>query len=598
MSQPVTRPRLELGPMTGDEDYVRKRVQGLISIFEPLLQKDLELREGPYGCTDCETFIQVNTTEYDAYLVGEHEISHPLFGTDLQLTKDFEKTAVERLLRKSGKAATHPSVSHYRGRMQEIIHSLWNGLEDHRCWGLWTELYPGGGGLLRKRWDNLAEFEKEEDAKKCLTSYCMRLASGFHTAGAPPEFHRCGPIYLKHNRMVEGVDAEACLAITARMVDEMADELEKIIDPKDEPNKGVRRVMGMLKSNPTDSSGNGNDNSLGAPDLADPPKPKKTTARRMLRIRRMVTAGTAVNEDGESQLDAMIDSGIERMNERLEEARRAMSVPNASTQKKAESKLLGVGKICGIKSRFVDPVHPLPKPSRTARKTQEYLRRVAMRRRTILADEGDEIDVDAYIDAMKGGELGVAKIFSSQRLEAGLELLILIDASGSMLGPGMAIVDQALADIKCSCKSLKVKLHFWAFSSELFFLRKLESPRNARGLTHMLTSMVQALDVAAEWAKIARSTRAVILVTDGYPTSCRGRNSSGDAIKDLRSVLDEMRRAGIVCSVLAVGGSPGSFDGAFGEKKYAHVSILQELEKALPKCCKVLVEAHIQKRRR
>ena len=111
------------------------------------------------------------------------------------------------------------------------------------------------------------------------------------------------------------------------------------------------------------------------------------------------------------------------------------------------------------------------------------------------------------------------------------------------------------------------------------------------------TRTVEALDAAAEWARAARTTRAIILLTDGQPTSLRKRKSTGSAIGDLRALLEELRKDKIVLSILGIQSDYGrtDFDAVFGAKKYGEVSSFDALPTALAETAKVLVEAHLKK---
>lgn len=109
------------------------------------------------------------------------------------------------------------------------------------------------------------------------------------------------------------------------------------------------------------------------------------------------------------------------------------------------------------------------------------------------------------------------------------------------------------------------------------------------------TSMVQAIEVAQHWASSSKSSRAIVLMTDGLPTTCRAHDSTGDPNKDLSNLLEEMRRDKIVLSVLAIGskGLTQLYDNTFGAGNYGLVGGLPDMLEALPETCKVLVEAHI-----
>jgi Mg-chelatase subunit ChlD len=640
---PGKRPPLELGPMSGDAEYITERSENLVSTFSSLLEKDFKLEDFPVGCTDCKTFIRAPMSDQEGYLVVEHELSHNVFGTDLTLTETFREKAVERLLTRAKIPKTSPDALPYATKLDDLTHHLWNMLEDHRCCWLWSQLYSGGGSLLQQRWKDIAEYEMEETAKTDFLTYLTRRSSGIETPDAPDIFKRCAPHIVKARNLVEGVDAEACLAITARLIDDIADELldsyppdkqaearaklnaiSKVMNPGGGQQKQQQQGGGgqqkqpqqqgqqqqapqpqqpQAQQKPENKKGQGDvaGNPLGGKDLVHPPgKQPKPTAGQMKRVLQVLTSSQNDPDedlDGHTSFSYLIQKGSEKMEERLEEARAAMAMPKKSLEEESEELLTDACAGVGAKGIFVDPTKNLPNPTATAAKLRHQLERVRMKKRLKLHEEGDDLDVEAFVEAKLNDEMQDARFFRKEKKESGMELLILIDVSGSMLGQGLQILEVALADIVFTCRNLRVNVHLWGFSDMVFFFKKIGSPIGVRGVVHRCTSMVQALDVAYEWAKKSKSTRTIILVTDGMPTSLRGRKSSGDVLQDLHNVLDEMRKDGIVLSVLAIDlwNMGAQYDKAFGAKKYGVLKTFADLGKALPEMAKVLVEAHLRR---
>jgi hypothetical protein len=585
--------------MTGDPEYIKDRSQDLVSTFSSLLDTELRLEDYPHGETDCETFIRAPMSDREGYLVVEHELSHVLFGTDLSLTEAFRKKAVERLLRRAKIPASHRDADAYKPKLDALLHHLWNILEDWRCCWLWSQIYPGGGELLATRWKDIAKYEMGEKAENDLLTYMARRAAGTETDASSDTFKECGKHMIRAKNLVEGVDAASCLAITARLVDDIADELlDKYPPNKTEEAKKKLNALCQAVSTPADGSqaGDVKSNPMGGKDLADPPKKKKPTAGQMKRIQQVLTAkhdNFDEDADGQSTFSKLMQLGSDKMEVRLEEARQAMSVQKMSAREQEEDILNNACKTTGTRGVWVDPVQTLPPPSSNAAKIRHELEKVRMKKKRRRHEDGDDLDVEAFIEARINGELSEAKLFTTTRTESGMELLILGDESGSMIGSGMAMLERAISDVVYACGTMKVEVQYWAFSDTVYFFRKIGSPRGVPGLSHGLTNMVQALDVAYEWAKSSKTTRAVILMTDGMPTSLRGRNSSGNVLVDLHAVLDEMRKDGIVLSILAIGNNPGLYDKGFGERKYALLRDMTSLTKALPETAKQLVEAHI-----
>tara|TARA_Y100000034_G_scaffold116891_1_gene155780 strand:+ start:20 stop:1063 length:1044 start_codon:yes stop_codon:yes gene_type:complete len=344
--------------------------------------------------------------------------------------------------------------------------------------------------------------------------------------------------------------------------------------------------------------GDNEQNPMGGKDLQPPSGQKRRpSAQQKGKIRRLLTARTDDHdEDGMSTFDQLIESGANSMQERLEDARAAMCKPKQTPEKEAEILLSSAAQVCRIPSKFIVPTGVLPNPSHHAGKIRKYIEKVKMRREKRLVWDGEDLDIEMFIDARINGETLETRLFHSEKKEAGLDLLLLLDVSGSMSGWGIQLLEQAIADVQYACKGAKVLLSMWGFSDKLYFYKKLGSPM-APGVQMGSTQMVQALDVAWEWARRDKLRRAVILLTDGFPTSVRGRKSTGSPIKDLETVLSDMRKDSVVLSVLAIGNSSDMYDTAFGKGRYGMVESLDQLPTALSNTAKVLVEAHLKRGR-
>jgi Mg-chelatase subunit ChlD len=299
--------------------------------------------------------------------------------------------------------------------------------------------------------------------------------------------------------------------------------------------------------------------------------------------------------DGKSSFASLIEAGAQQMEDKIEHARMAMSLPKKSEEQKQETAMQAATKRAGIRSRKVEATRPLPAPTGAALRAKAHLDKVRMKAHRRLSDEGDDIDVEALIEAKMNNELDDANIFEKKKMEGGLDLLLLVDLSGSMHGTGVQMVEQALADVDFACSDQRVRLELWGFSDELFIFPKVGSPRDARGVSMCGTSMVQAIEVAQHWASSSKSSRAIVLMTDGLPTTCRAHDSTGDPNKDLANLLEEMRHDKVVLSVLAIGskGLTQLYDNTFGAGNYGLVGGLPDMLEALPETCKVLVESHI-----
>ena len=610
------RTPLDLGAMGGTPGELLERMQILTATFSKMMGKDFDLVNAPSGSTDCATFFRVPLQDPEAYLILEHEISHPFGGTDLELTEAFRAKAVERLLKKASIPKTHPDAIPYTAKLEGLVHHLWNVLEDWRCCSVWGELYAGGADLLRQRWHDIAANDMEDQAEKDLISYLGRIAAGVETPGAPDEFKACAKHMKIARSRVELVDNKACIALTSRLVDDIADELLKQFPPDPQQNS-TRQQQQQMKldllnkaiSNMGDSGkghGDNEDNPLGGKDLQPENDPtgrkrkKKVSAKKLLEIQKLMTAkddDSKTGKDGskeDSSLEKLLKSGTEKMFSRIQVAKKELGKAKKSRKRGQEDILLSAAKVSGIRGSMVTPSQRLPSPTPRAARMRRHLENVKMKKEMRRAWTGQDLDIESVINAKISNSFSTTKLFKETRKYGGMDLLVLMDVSGSMAGWGMDLLDQAVANIDFACKGVNVRLQLWGFSSELFFFSKVGSPKNVPGLTMGMTSMVQALDAAWEWAKTAKTDRAVLMITDGFPTSCRGRRSTGNAVEDLHAVLREMRVDGIVVSILGIGSQNSDYyDNAFGVGRYGLVATVPDLPKALEESARVMIESHM-----
>jgi hypothetical protein len=612
MIQLLPRPELNLGAIACSPEETIERMGDLVATFNTLMGTKLTLEDTPLGgATDCKTFIRVPFYDREAYLICEHEISHSFAGTDLALTEVFREQAVERLLTRANIPITSPDAAPYRLKLNGLVHHLWNVLEDWRCCSVWGEVYFGGASLLQERWKLIAEYEMPNAAETDLAAYLGRLAAGTDTPTAPAEFQRCAPHMKAARAQVELVDNKACLAITARLIDAIADELllsypPDPTQPQTPHTQAISKLQALASAlppppqTPTPPPPQPEPGKLGSKDLhPDPAQSKKTRkvpAKTMGELRKLMTAS---DKDGDAQkkssLQKLLDDGTQKMNHRISAAKATLGAQTRSDQGQKEDLLLNAGRDCGIPTSHVTPIGKLPKPSKRAGGLRGYLEQVRLEQEWVSAPVGNTIYIPAVIQAKISKKLGSSQLFQRAEEVVGLQLLLLVDVSGSMRGHGLDMLERAIADVEYTCKDLPVDLHLWAFSSELYIFNKIGSPRDAPGVTMMLTSMVQALDVAVEWSRSGNVDRGVILITDGLPTSCRHRKSSGSPNDDLQTVMRELRQEGVVLSVLAIGSRTEQYDSVFGEKKYGLITGLADIPKALGDAARLIVEAHLKK---
>ena len=645
------RPPLNLGPMGGTPEDLWESAQRLVATFGKIAGVgDIKLLPSSAGgSTDCKSYVRLNPQDPEMYLVAEHEVSHIVFGSDVIAATIFARKRAQRLLEGAGLPSNEESL---RLPLERVIHFLWNILEDWRICLLWSELYPGGGELLQQRWKDICTYEVSVRARQDLVAYLACVAAGAAPDNVPPEFEKCAKHIEWAMNMVLGVDAYTCLGISGLLVDRLADELIPKQEPQPPPMLGGGG--GSSEEDEDDSDGGGSGDSDDEDEEEEKAKPKiqaaskkrgrnpqqaakqrqQMQAENELKVQALLKVAPSMGEDSpdgigeddmdvpsssrvtpdasimakvsriekaingdEDAIDELREKGKEEMEARLEQARKLMSMPQMSDADVQAERFLAAFSLASIPGSIVTPALPLPPTSRQGLLMKKELEKIRMKRKFQLSEEGDDVDVESYIEAAANNELHEdPRVFLKIRKESGMELLVLGDVSGSMLGPGLELLDQAMSDIDFATKP-EIKVLQWAFSDEVYVFDKLGSFRGVPNIRHGCTAIVQSLDAAFEWAKNSKSQRAIILATDGFPTTCRGRNSVGDPTKDMRNVLSDIHKAGITLSVLCYGGegTRSHYDAAFGAGGYGLFDNKQGLSQGLLQTARALVINHIKK---
>ena len=640
-----TRPALDLGPMTGTPEYVLARSQALVRTFAGLLDVgDIAIVDAPSGKTDCSSTIWLPLQDPEAYLVLEHELSHWLFETDVVMADRYVELIVEKMLRRAGIKLGANEALPYEKHLKTVVHSLWNVLEDWRvCW-LWSQLYRGGGELLQQRWRDIVAYEyPPEELRENLLTCLAAYAAGTDAPNVPKAFEDAKRAMRRALNLVEGVDAVACLAITALLVEDIVDALladnpppppsrpqagggggssnqsmarqaqqqqqqQKEAEAKARGQQVLKLLGGMVPRTGRFAQREGGRPGLGEADLERRPERKGLSADRgqgkLAAIQRLERAeSNEPDESGMTPRQLIMSQGADAMEARLEEARRAM-MRNQDTPDEANTVVcLGWSKECGIPIVRVRPGRDLPPPTATAYENRRILEQLRMKKRR-KADYEGELNVDALLSALGAGELDRPFHIKTVRVPR-FELLFVFDVSGSMtIGQALALTERALADSVFAVQAIRSKASMWGFSDRLYMFDGLGSPLHGTDprISYGSTCTVQALDVAHKWGKRSPTTRAIMLVTDGWPTSCRARNSTGNPLDDLHVVLNEIREDKVPLTVLgirhascSVEDTKAQYDRAFGAGGYGMVADFDEMAKELPKAVRIMAEAHVTK---
>lgn len=649
------RPPLDLGPMGGSQEEVTQKVKNLVRAFSGLFDQDIELAEGPSGATDCSTTIWLNFEDPEVYLVAEHELSHWLFESDTHLLEQFVANVVSKLLNKAGIRPGTDDAMPYETRLQKLIQGVVNVLDDHRVAGLWGTIYAGGEDLLRQRWDAIVRHEHDPLlAAKDMVRFMIMVHHDVEVPNASKDFLDCKPAIKRAFNLVEGVDYVSCLGIAWRFLEEISDVLLHNNPPPKAPpqqkqskkkkqgkgsgkgESGAGQSSGKKRSRKRNKKRSGIKNrraegkqqvqqlaglvpsrgraakqpaseqeGMGNADVKKNEGSYQSGGHsKMAGVKRILRSNDKESdESGMTPLQLAMHNGAQEMEKRIERARSAM-LRNKDNPKQARAQIFhGYARVAGIPKVDVEPTRPLPPPSPAGHAAKQALERFRMKKRRKKSHDGSFRPV-AFLDALGSGELD-RPLFEKKRRVADFHLLFLFDFSGSVAMSGLLpLVERALADCAHAVKAIKCTADIWGYADHLYTFSHPGSLHGAKGLSSGGTRMVQALDAARLWARENPSKRAVLHLTDGFPTSLRSRNSTGNPKQDLRNIMDEIRSKGTPISTLVFRHSILSMDEArtlcddsFGEGRYGLVGQADDLPHALLTAVSDLARNKIKGRR-
>lgn len=652
---------IDLGVLGGDQEYVTLRVTDLVDKFNVIMKtiltrsrtvftngearkiseyRPLALRNTPPGMaghTDCKTFVSVPLHQYDGFLVAEHELSHNLFQSDLGMVKGFQNYVIQKIFSRAGIPMQSSEAELYRPGLEQCFFQCWNLLEDLRVCNHWSKIYEGSGKLLWKRWVAIVSSEQYDVAKENIIAYVSRKSLGVDTPDCNPLFKKFDQYITEAADTAIHTNSKGCIAITARLFTKIAEVL--LNDIKDNPEKygggqpkgGTalwKKTIVVLSSkskavNVTGMPG-GDDMRHGANNSAYvtqfkgnrklPKVPTDSNWKDIQKMRKMVdnhpkqkqnlppdalTDFEKMLEDGEQEMEDLVDAAIDAM---IEEQQKAMQ-DEVEEEETDFKQLMNFQSTVGIRCVEVKSKNssPLPEPSEAAHRTKYELEKIKAQFKHRLDEDGEDLIVEEHIDALLNNELPDADIFEETTIESGFDILLLVDVSGSMSGTGIEVVDKSIADIKYSIEGTKITLKVWGFSNEVFVLDEAASMKNP-DIKMWGTAMIRSLDMAYEWASLNKSKRAIILVTDGYPSYCRARRSTGDAQKDFSNLMHEIEADGVPISTIAVGGwgsaesNISMYDKIFGKGRYGYAHGPADAGPAINRAATALVTEFLKRR--
>ena len=218
---------------------------------------------------------------------------------------------------------------------------------------------------------------------------------------------------------------------------------------------------------------------------------------------------------------------------------------------------------------------------------KKVFRRMAEMPKTKIGYDGEEIDIETYIDNKARG-YDLTKCFLDKRYAQGASIVISIDGSASMAGHSIDHVRNLVATLYDSVreyKNIDMRANIWSSNSRgdvgITEINKLEdckyiSVYNTNQCAQTPTHL--ALDYSARQVKKLKGRKKlVIMLTDGLPNYSNNhyKMSRTQNMKMTQKSLLKLRRATPHIMIILVGGKWGAkeyMENIFGKKRLMTVS--------------------------
>jgi uncharacterized protein YegL len=235
---------------------------------------------------------------------------------------------------------------------------------------------------------------------------------------------------------------------------------------------------------------------------------------------------------------------------------------------------------------------------------KKIFRKIAEMPKEKIGYDGDEIDMDAYLEGKIRG-YDISNCFIDKKISNGASVVISIDGSGSMDGHRIETVRKLVASLYDSVKdvpNVEIKANIWSSDGmgncgitdinnkeDCKFISVKNNGRCWLTPTHL------AVDYSARQVKRMHGRRKlVIFLTDGVPQYQNNhRTMKKDVmVKMTRKALLRLRRATPHIMVIGIGTSSHSayyLNEIFGKKRLMHVSNIRDASETVVKKFKELV---------
>jgi len=218
---------------------------------------------------------------------------------------------------------------------------------------------------------------------------------------------------------------------------------------------------------------------------------------------------------------------------------------------------------------------------------KKVFKRMAEMPKTKVGYDGDEIDIETYIDNKARG-YDLTKCFLDKRYAQGASIVISIDGSASMAGRSIDHVRNLVATLYDSVKEYKnidMRANIWSSNNKgdvgITEINSLEDCKNISVYNQMHCAQTPthlALDYSARQVKKLKGRKKLVIVlTDGLPNYSNNnyKMSRTQNMKMTQKSLLKLRRATPHIMVILIGGRWGAkeyMEHIFGKKRLMTVS--------------------------
>jgi uncharacterized protein YegL len=287
-------------------------------------------------------------------------------------------------------------------------------------------------------------------------------------------------------------------------------------------------------------------------------------AARARQSQKLAEDASATNIKMAGVMQAEIDDSKQIMQAILERAEAAMR--QQVVEPEANTLLRGIrGKVTTHEVQAAAPPFMSESDRHAALRLRALFERVLCRRRTVLVEDGDQIDVGAVIER-KTQRLTDLPVFAQSVRGRGFEMILLLDLSGSMAGDRIAQVQRAVGMLLTALDFPFAKFQVLGFNQRAtsavldlhrFPRRAVPLAPHVGGYTPLLPALMLAVN---ELNMRPGEERHLMVLTDGEPTTTF--EARGDGLHGPKRLSEEMkvaaeinraRQRGINTTALALG---------------------------------------------